>query len=754
MTPIDLVGWTLIHFVWQGAAIGLTASILLRALARQTAQVRYIAACAALVAMAACLPLTAARLASEGTAASSLYVAGGLIAPHAGADHDAHVADASLIGAGVGAMTGAVPTRVAVHGLMPLLVWLWAAGVMLMFGRMIGGWACAVGLHRRSLAAPPSMWTRVAGYIGERLRLQRAIHVVESAMIDVPTVVGYLRPVIVLPTAAIAVLSPAQVEAILAHELAHIRRHDYLVNLLQTTVETVLFYHPAVWWVSNQIRIEREHCCDDRASEVCGNRVEYARALMALETWRVGTMSLAVAATDGSLLARVRRLLRVSVPDGPRASDWLPMLALTALFVAGAGGVVRLPSLFVHATTIEDRLAVRAPEPAPSTPTAPQPAEPPALDQAPIVPEPPVPPAPPSPPAPPASTALPPLQPPPAPPSPAAPVPPAPPAPPAPPLPPVPPIADLALDGDTHIRSSVNGRLVEITAHGAVGFNADVTDVDTLGDGASLIVRATVDGATRSACIARSVDGSIVRRYQVGGVGQPWGDQARAFLAEQLLRVVRSSGIGAESRVKKLLSGGGAPAVLEEIDALEADYARRIYLTLLMTSSAFDQASLLPVLRVIRDRMQSDYDRRVALTLAADRLPMSGNAADVYIEAVGRMTSDYDRRQALTAFIQRNRLTPAIFQAIGRMSSDFDRRQVLTEVLGRSDVSPEAQRSVLDSVKTMRSDFERATVLLTFLRLQPVDAAMRDAFIAAADTITSQFDQDRVLAALARSGRR
>src|SRR4030095_13888079 len=119
--------------------------------------------------------------------------------------------------------------------------------------------------------------------------LFRSVHVVESIAVEVPTVIGWMRPVILLPVAAVAALTPAQVEAILAHELAHIRRHDYAVNLLQTTAETLLFYHPAVWWISKRIRAEREHCCDDVAVRVCGDAVSYAHALAELEAWRAAS---------------------------------------------------------------------------------------------------------------------------------------------------------------------------------------------------------------------------------------------------------------------------------------------------------------------------------------------------------------------------------------------------------------------------------------------------------------------------------
>ena len=95
-------------------------------------------------------------------------------------------------------------------------------------------------------------------------------------MVEVPTVIGWLRPVVLMPASALSGMGPQQLEAILAHELAHIRRHDYLVNLLQTVVETLLFYHPAVWWLSGRIRVERENCCDDLAVSLCGDPYAYA----------------------------------------------------------------------------------------------------------------------------------------------------------------------------------------------------------------------------------------------------------------------------------------------------------------------------------------------------------------------------------------------------------------------------------------------------------------------------------------------
>jgi beta-lactamase regulating signal transducer with metallopeptidase domain len=161
--------------------------------------------------------------------------------------------------------------------------------------------------------------------------------VVDSSLVDTPTVIGWVKPVILLPVAAFAGLSPSQVEAILAHELAHIRRHDFLVNLLQTFAETILFYHPAVWWLSARIRAEREHCCDVVALSVCGDAVSYAEALVELESRRTVHSRLAMAATGGSLMTRVRRLLGVPADDRPRAFGSLAIAALIVLIVCVAG---------------------------------------------------------------------------------------------------------------------------------------------------------------------------------------------------------------------------------------------------------------------------------------------------------------------------------------------------------------------------------------------------------------------------------
>jgi beta-lactamase regulating signal transducer with metallopeptidase domain len=200
----------------------------------------------------------------------------------------------------------------------------------------LGGWALAWRLKRWRTSPAGESLQRAAAALCARLDVRRAVRLLDSAAAEVPSAIGWLRPVVLLPVGALAALTPEQVELLIAHELAHIRRHDYLINLLQSAVETALFYHPAVWWISAQIRIEREHCCDDLAVEACGDAVRYAKALATLEELRAESVALVVAANGGSLLRRIQRLangegaLRIAPPG------WAVALVAVAAVVAVA----------------------------------------------------------------------------------------------------------------------------------------------------------------------------------------------------------------------------------------------------------------------------------------------------------------------------------------------------------------------------------------------------------------------------------
>ena len=254
----------LLHFVWQGTLLAFLLWITLSMLRNRTANQRYAASCAALALMAA-VPALTAWMVYRQPGAVPISAAISAAAPTL---IQASIQDAARI-----ARESALLEWMAVCRQWALPVW--SVGVLVFALRLVLGCRHVAALRRLGQAAEGQVAEAVA-LLARRMKAKRAIRVLISSVAESPSVVGWLRPVILLPAATLAGLEPEQLQAVLAHEIAHIRRHDYLVNLAQTMVETLLFYHPAVWWASARIRHERELCCDDAAVAICGDAISYA----------------------------------------------------------------------------------------------------------------------------------------------------------------------------------------------------------------------------------------------------------------------------------------------------------------------------------------------------------------------------------------------------------------------------------------------------------------------------------------------
>jgi VWFA-related protein len=302
---IQKLGWTLLHFLWQGTAIAMVYAAARGALRRSLgAQGRYVMACCALAAMTA-TPFATYFL---------IVSAAPLPAP---------------------SIPWSIPAT-AWQRLLPTLVALWLAGVLTFSIRIFGGWRLIAQLRRASHPAAVE-WQRTLEEIAARMKMSQPVRLLMSSLVEVPTVIGWLRPVILVPVSALTGLPPEHVTALLAHELAHILRRDYIAGILQSIAEALLFYHPAVWWISGQLRAERELCCDDLAVAASGDVLLYARALAELESIQPARLRPALAANGGSLVNRIRRLIEpaqsaVDALPGPAAS-W----AMVLLWVAGLG---------------------------------------------------------------------------------------------------------------------------------------------------------------------------------------------------------------------------------------------------------------------------------------------------------------------------------------------------------------------------------------------------------------------------------
>jgi beta-lactamase regulating signal transducer with metallopeptidase domain/protocatechuate 3,4-dioxygenase beta subunit len=340
---VALVGWCLVHSIWQIAACALAAAVILRLLQRGSAQSRYVAACASLTVMAitpiATLSwLAISRVPTEPAALNAQQsqdasqMKGRVDVPQFGP-----AAELSTLAIQQGKAQGmARPSfSTRLDPWLPALVAMWGMGVVLLATRLLGGWLVLRRLVRRGRPPGDTGSSEIAARLAARLGLGRRVRLLESARVQVPMVVGWLKPVILLPASALTGLTSDQLTFILGHELAHIRRLDYVVNLVQSLIETLLFFHPAVWWISARIRQERENCCDDRAVELCGDRLDYARALAALEGMRTATWSLAPSAEGGALLARIRRLLGLAPRAEPPARGLAGTLALTIVGFLG-----------------------------------------------------------------------------------------------------------------------------------------------------------------------------------------------------------------------------------------------------------------------------------------------------------------------------------------------------------------------------------------------------------------------------------
>ncbi|HEY3860188.1 MAG TPA: M56 family metallopeptidase [Gammaproteobacteria bacterium] len=317
------LGWTLLHFLWQGALVGAVYACLRNYMADASPQSRYLLSLGTL-ALLALLPVV-----------TLIYVMGmpqavPVITGFAAGNH-------VFIPPQQPTLLDSLHTLL--HPLVPWTVPAWSVGVALLGFKSLAGWRRARLLTRQASHAAPDAWqetvTRLALQFGVRVQVRLLV----TARVTVPCVIGWLKPVILLPPMALTGLTALQLEMVLAHELSHIRRHDYLINLLQVAVETLLFYHPVVRWISRDARRERELCCDDSAVHACGDALHYAHALTDLAALRSGDVSPAMGVTGGDLAMRVERLITPHhAPGAPRITS--VMLATTLCF----GGLLAMAS--------------------------------------------------------------------------------------------------------------------------------------------------------------------------------------------------------------------------------------------------------------------------------------------------------------------------------------------------------------------------------------------------------------------------
>jgi len=334
-----------------------------------------------------------------------------------------------------------------------------------------------------------------------------------------------------------------------------------------------------------------------------------------------------------------------------------------------------------------------------------------------------------------------------------------------------------------------NGSRYDVTLHGTIAFTEDLTDVQSLSDGGSFMLRHWVDGVPHTVEVT-ATGGNLAHEYFVGGRSQGWNAEGRRFLGTELPQLVRRSGMGGESRVKSIFDARGFDAVLDEVDRLLSDYARRLYLVTLIDVARPDSGRAVPIIERTASRMMSDYDRRSVLAHVASKVSLDSRGSLAYVRAMAVMKSDFDQREALNALTRSGAGLDgdAAFQAVAHMRSSYDKRMVLTEIIARGGLSAATKRGVLAAatelqsdydrrqiltayvakfgvegpvrdpffaaVDGMRSDYDRAETLIAALDRQAIDTSMRAAYVSSAERLKSTYDQNRVLAAVTRAERR
>ena len=785
------LGWTLTHFVWQGAVLGLIAFFILRVIRPMQASTRYLVGVCTLAAMliapVATFVSTAGQTASSRRAwevTNSSPVAGaGLVTGAIVANFEANPAAARQLIPPAGDTRVANAAPIAPMWL-PIVTAIWMLGVVVLSLRMVGGWLLTQMLARRSVRAVAEDVEDAAREMARRLRLRRHFAVLESAAVSVPTLVGWVKPVVLLPAAALAGLSPMQLQAIIAHELAHIRRHDYLVNLLQTFVETLLFYHPAVWWVSSEIRAEREHCCDDLAVDVCGDRLVYVSALAELTSME--RRAFALAATDGSLVTRVRRILG---RPGESRRELPPSWGILVLLMLVGGGAGTYEMSADASDVAEIARVASAPEqypspvitefqapppPAPDAPAAPPvmptiaPRRVPAAPPAPAAPPPPpispafayefevtsvVPPAPappppaPRPPLPARATALPSPQ--------DVPSVPSAPSAPAPPSPPAPPSLPTQKGEGNFVWTNDNERLT-VKWTGPFRLSDDERDIEWVEEGATLTI---ADGwvFTDRVEFRGLAGGKVERKYYRSGFQRELDTEGRAFVVNVIQRMIRG-GMFATERVARFLKQGGPDAVLAEVDRLQTDssHVKRVYYSALLKQADLSDAQLARVLERATTSLGSDHEKATLLTQVLQEPNITEEQRVLTARATAKMSSDYEQRKVLTAALKGASTSPALVHAVletlDTVTSGHERSQVLMDIARNGGITAETSARFMSSVSTMPSSYEQRKVLAAVTAAPALaDVVTRDSMKAVA-VISSSHDKAEVLLQLINKG--
>jgi len=343
---IEAIGWTLVHSLWQGAIVTILLAVLLVLMRRNSAQLRYFVSFVSLVILLGWSVVTfvkSYKYAAEKEALKESIVSSpnylrmlleeNISTTELKATSENEVLDLKM-----------VKIRSFFQRNFPVICSLWLVGMIFLVFRLMGSFIYLHRVRTFGLIELGEEWMNKLNELADRLKIRRKVKAFFSPLVKGPMTLGSIKPVILFPVSAFTGISSKEIEAILAHELAHVLRHDYLFNIIQSMMEILFFYHPGVWIISSQIRAERENSCDNIAVELTGDKVAYARAIAAAEIYQMEheRLAMAFASSKVSSLQRIKRLqknvaMKTNFIEGLIAAGVIVIGLTLASFTLGNG---------------------------------------------------------------------------------------------------------------------------------------------------------------------------------------------------------------------------------------------------------------------------------------------------------------------------------------------------------------------------------------------------------------------------------
>lgn len=333
---IEALGWTLLHSLWQGLIIAALLAITIRITKNKSPKLSYQICCLSLLSLVVWMTSTFINHFHWPADYNTV-----LVTPNPTATGD----DFSFFVSSLSWQQNIdIFFQSFIQSYADELVMLWLLGVSVFGLRWMGAIYFTYTLKRKNISFAPAAWQQMVQQYSRKLGIKKAVSIVKSTKVDVPMVIGHLKPVILMPASIATGFTNAQIESIIVHELAHIKNNDFIIGLILSAMEVVLFYHPLYWWVSGIISEEREKHCDDIAVAQCGNPLLYARTLFNIaEQKQQKSLALSLQGKKNQLFDRIKRIC-ISPQGNTHNNHNKAGMALGLLFVVAIMALAQVPT--------------------------------------------------------------------------------------------------------------------------------------------------------------------------------------------------------------------------------------------------------------------------------------------------------------------------------------------------------------------------------------------------------------------------